>query len=99
MAQFEVSTSKLTQEAQHLRDLKRKFKIQIDNAKKIAVTYLNMWDGEAKQAFVNSVNQNTTLLTNFTNNTQKFADALRTGATNYESGEKKAIEIAMNKGQ
>ena len=99
MAQFEVSTSKLTQEAQHLRQLKQKLKTEIDNAKKIAVSYLNMWDGEAKAAFVNSANKNLNLLEAFVNNMDKFAQALQDGATSYEDGEREAKRIAMNKGQ
>ena len=99
MALITVSTNKLEEGAQTIESKRKALEQEITALKSSAARYLSYWEGESKNAFVKSVNDNANLLTTFTNNTQKFADALRTGATNYESGEKKAIEIAMNKGQ
>jgi WXG100 family type VII secretion target len=97
MALIKVTSSKLSEKAAEIERIKRELEQEITAMKSNANRFLNMWDGEAKQAFVNSVNQNTTLLQNFTNNTQKFADALKTGASSYEGGENKAKQIASSK--
>lgn len=97
MAIIRVTTSKLTEQAGQIEQIKRELEQEITVMKSAANRYFHSWDGEAKQAFVNSVNQNTTLLVNFTNNTQKFADALKSGAGSYESGEGRAIQIASEK--
>ena len=99
MAQFEVSTAKLTEEANQLRNLKKQLEQECANMKSIAASYLNMWEGEAKQAFVNSANKNINLLNAFTNNMEKFAQALEQGASTYDAGEKEAVRIANVKGQ
>lgn len=99
MAQFEVSTAKLTEEANRLRTLKQQLEQEQGNMKSIATSYLNMWEGEAKQAFVNSANNNINLLSAFTNNMEKFSQALQQGASSYETGEKEAVRIASQKGQ
>ena len=99
MAQFEVATSALEQEAAGLRNLKSQLEQEIMGMRSISNQFLNMWEGEAKQAFVNSVNQNTNLLNAFTNNMEKFAQALAEGASTYETGEKEAMRIANVKGQ
>lgn len=99
MAQFEVSTAKLTEEANRLRTLKQQLEQEQGNMKSIATSYLNMWEGEAKQAFVNSANKNINLLNAFTNNMEKFSQTLQQGASTYETGEKEAVRIASQKGQ
>ena len=99
MAQFEVSTAKLTEEANRLRTLKQQLEQEQGNMKSIATSYLNMWEGEAKQAFVNSANKNINLLSAFTNNMEKFSQTLQQGASTYETGEKEAVRIASQKGQ
>ena len=99
MAQFQGSTSKLTDEAAQLLNLKRQLEQEITAMESVAARYLNMWEGEAKQAFVDSVRKNMTLLKNFTNNMEKFANVLKEGASTYETGEQNAKRIASSKGQ
>lgn len=99
MAQFEVSTAKLTEEANRLRTFKQQLEQEMGNMKSIAISYLNMWEGESKQAFVNSANKNINLLSAFTNNMEKFSQTLQEGASTYETGEKEAVRIASQKGQ
>ena len=65
----------------------------------ISARYLNMWEGESKQAFIDSVGKNTNLLNAFTNNMQKFIEVLTQGASTYEAAEKEAKRIASQKGQ
>ena len=99
MAQFQVSTAKLTEEAAHLSTLNSALEQKFQELTSISNQYLNMWEGEAKQAFVNSVVQNRNLLSAFTNNMNKFVDALNQGASAYEKGEQESTRIAANKGQ
>lgn len=99
MALITVSTNKLSEGENQIRNIKKQLDNEITALKSSAARYLSYWEGEAKNAFVKSVNDNANLLSTFSNNTEKFADALRTGGTNYESGEKEAIRIASNKGQ
>ena len=99
MAQFEVATSALEQEAAGLRNLKSQLEQEIMGMRSISNQFLNMWEGEAKQAFVNSVNQNMNLLNAFTNNMEKFANALTQGASTYVKGENDVKRIVSSKGQ
>lgn len=99
MAQFEVSTSKLNDEAAQLRNLKSELEQKIQQMTSISARYLNMWEGESKQAFNESVLKNMNLLRAFTNNMQKFIEVLTQGATTYETAEKEAKRIASQKGQ
>ncbi|MBQ9349130.1 MAG: WXG100 family type VII secretion target [Oscillibacter sp.] len=99
MAQFQVSTGKLSEEAAHLRRLKAALEQEIAKMRSGATSYLNMWEGEAKQAFVASVQKNMNLLTAFTNNMDKFADALTQSQQIYEQSENRNKQIAINKGQ
>lgn len=99
MAHFGVTTGKLEEESAQLLTLKRQLEQECATMKSIATSYLSMWDGEAKQAFVNSANQNINLISAFTNNVQKFSDALKQSAASYETGENQAKRIASQKGQ
>jgi WXG100 family type VII secretion target len=99
MAQFEVSTSKLNDEAAQLDNLKNQLEQKIQQMASISARYLNMWEGESKQAFNDSVIKNMNLLRAFTNNMQKFSAALRQGASTYETAENNAKRIASQKGQ
>ena len=99
MAQFQVSTGKLSEEAAHLRRLKAALEQEIAKMRSGATSYLNMWEGEAKQAFVASVQKNMNLLTAFTNNMEKFANALTSNQATYEQAENRNKNIANTKGQ
>ncbi len=99
MAQFEVSTGKLTEEAAQLMNLKRQFESEVTAMRSMSARYLNMWEGESKQAFANSVNTNMNLLNMFSNNLDKFSETLTKTATIYDNAEKNAVRIASNKGQ
>lgn len=99
MAQFQVSTGKLSEEAAHLRRLKADLEQEIAKMRSGATSYLNMWEGEAKQAFVASVQKNMNLLQAFTNNMEKFANALTSNQATYEQAENRNKNIANSKGQ
>ncbi|MBQ9349090.1 MAG: WXG100 family type VII secretion target [Oscillibacter sp.] len=99
MAQFQVSTGKLSEEAAHLRRLKADLEQEIAKMRSGATSYLNMWEGEAKQAFVASVQKNMNLLQAFTNNMEKFANALTSNQATYEQAENRNKNIASSKGQ
>ena len=99
MAQFQVSTGKLSEEAAHLRRLKADLEQEIAKMRSGATSYLNMWEGEAKQAFVASVQKNMNLLQAFTNNMEKFANALTSNQATYEQAENRNKNIANTKGQ
>ena len=99
MAQFEVSTSRLSDEAAQLDILKSQLEQKIMQMTSISARYLNMWEGESKQVFNDSVIKNMNLLRAFTNNMQKFSQALRQGGSTYEGAEQEAKRIAGQKGQ
>jgi len=99
MAQFEVNTGSLNEEAAALNRLKAQLQQEIMGMRSISARYLNMWEGESKQQFVASVNQNMNLLNAFLNLIGKFASTLNQGASSYESGENKAKGIVSRKGQ
>jgi len=99
MAQFEVSTGKLADEAAALNNLKNQLEQKITQMTSISARYLNMWEGESKQAFNASVVKNMNLLRAFTNNMQKFSQALTQGGSTYEKAEREATSIASRKGQ
>ena len=99
MALIKVNTGKLEEGAQKIEQLKKELETEIAALKSNAVRLFSYWEGESKQAFVNSVNQNANLLTTFANNTQNFADALRTASSTHAEKEGKAIQIFTNKGQ
>lgn len=99
MAQFQVSTVKLSEEAAHLKKLKAALETEISKMRSGAKSWLDMWEGEAKQTFVASVEKNMNLLRAFTNNMEKFADALTQSGSIYETAENKNKGIAGRKGQ
>lgn len=97
MAQIKVSSAKLTEEATHIERLIREMETEIGTLTRYASSFLNSWEGDAKQAFVSSVQKNATLLKNFTNNAKQFSNVLKTGAQDYETGENRAKQIASTK--
>lgn len=92
-----VQTGALTDEAAQLESLKNELQNEITAMRSISASFLNMWEGESKQAFVNSVNQNMNLLNAFLNNIQKYSAALKEISTMYESAEKAAVQRATEK--
>ena len=99
MAEFQVASASLTDAAQVISDSKRQLEEKVTEMRSISSRLLNMWEGEAKNAFVNSVNNNMNLLNGFNNNLQHFVKALTEGAATYEKGEKEVTRIVSNKGQ
>ena len=99
MAEYQVATQSLTEGAQTITNAKRDLEQRVTEMRSISSRLLNMWEGEAKNAFVNSVNNNMNLLNGFNNNLQHFIKALTEGAATYEKGEKEVTRIVSNKGQ
>ncbi len=99
MAMTRVSTQKLKDEASALRNVKSQLQNEITAMRSYSSRYLSLWEGEAKQGFVTSVNQNMNLLNMFVNNMDKFINALNNIATDYEKAENEAKSIVGRKGQ
>jgi len=99
MAQFEVSTSKLAEEAAALKTLKGQLEQEIMAMRSISARFLSGWAGESHEAFKTSVDQNMALLSQFSNTIQKFAEVLTQGGSTYEAAENEAKRIASQKGQ
>lgn len=99
MAEFQVATASLTESAATINSAKSDLANKITEMRSMSSRLLNMWEGEAKNAFVTSVNQNMNLLTNFANNLEKFRDALTQGASTYEQSEQRVTQIVSQKGQ
>ena len=96
---FEVKTGSLTEAAGTINKAKTDLEGKITEMRSMSSRLLNMWEGESKNAFVKSVNDNMNLLSNFAKNLENFKKALDNGATRYADGEKEATRIMSNKGQ
>jgi len=99
MALTRVSTQKLKDEATALTNVKNQLQNEITAMRSYSSRYLSLWEGEAKQGFTTSVNQNMNLLNMFVNNMDKFINALNNIATGYEKAENAAKNIVGRKGQ
>lgn len=99
MSMTKVTTQKLKDEANGLKNVKSQLQNEITAMRSISGRYLSLWEGEAKQAFVGAVDKNMNLLNLFVNNMEKFINALNNIAADYEKSESKAKSIAGNKGQ
>ena len=99
MAMTRVSTQKLKDEANALKNVKNQLQNEITAMRSYSARYLSMWDGEAKKAFTDSVTKNMNLLNLFVNNMDKFINALNNISADYEQAENKAKSIAASKGQ
>jgi WXG100 family type VII secretion target len=97
MAIIHVTTSKLAAEAQNIERYKKELDKQIQEFESAANRYLSYWEGPAKDAFVKAVQKHANLLHTFSNNTLKFANALKQSGSTYENAETKAIRIAGDK--
>jgi WXG100 family type VII secretion target len=97
MAVIQVTTSKLSAEAQNIQNYKKELDKQIQEFESAASRYLSYWEGPAKDAFVKAVQKHANLLRTFSNNTLSFAKALQQSGTEYENAETKAIRIAGDK--
>lgn len=94
MALIQVTASQLRTKAGELRDLNSQFKTQVNNLEGEEQVLAGMWEGEAKNVFHTTFNNNKGQMDNFYNLIEQYCMTLENIATQYENAESHNVEIA-----
>ena len=97
MAEFTVNGTELESRAAELKTLNASFLNMVKDLEAQESALLNMWEGEAKDAFHKAFMSDKTQMTNFYNAIEKYVAVLQSAAAHYNSAEVKNIEIATTR--
>lgn len=94
MAYIQVTSNELRTKADELRGLNQRFSSEIENMTSHQNNLNTMWEGEAKEAFNQALNQDKGKLENFKNAIEAYIQALTVIAQRYDEAENKNLSIA-----
>lgn len=94
MAEIRVTPSELRNKADELERLNNQFKQEVTSMVGYEQELSGMWEGEAQKAFRKAFNDDKQKMDLFSQNIEKYVQALRADAQKYEETEQKNIGIA-----
>lgn len=94
MAQIRVTAAQLKNAATELRAKNVRFKSEVENMEATENSLNGMWEGEAKNAFHTAFTTDKGKMDVFSQEIEKYAQALETIAQKYEEAENQSINIA-----
>ncbi|MCI6652985.1 MAG: WXG100 family type VII secretion target [Ruminococcus sp.] len=97
MAEFKVTTSDLRAKATKLEELNGRFKSAVTALVNSEIKLNAMWDGEANDEFHTAFETDKAKMEKIYNLTQKYIDALKQIAQNYDTVERKNICTAKKR--
>ena len=97
MAAFQVTSSELKAKAGELRELNGQFKTQVGNLETQESSLVNMWEGEARNAFDKAFKNDKTQMDSFYNLIEQYCGALENIAAKYDQAESQNVSTATNR--
>ena len=97
MAEFTVTASELNTKAAELERLNNQLNQKIEALQTEEGSLKTMWEGDAKEAFSNSFNQDKAKMMLFHTEIGKYIQALRVIAAKYEVAERTNVATASSK--
>lgn len=95
MAAFQVTSSELKAKAGELRNLNSQFKTQVGNLESQESTLVNMWEGDARNAFDTAFKNDKGQMDNFYNLIEQYCVALENIAAKYDMAEAQNVSTAQ----
>ena len=97
MAAFQVTSSELKTKAEELRGLNGQFKSQVGNLETQEGSLVNMWEGEARDAFDTAFKHDKEQMDKFYELIEQYCAALENIAAKYEQAESQNVSTATTR--
>ena len=97
MAEIKVTPTELRNKADTLQTHNTNFRSEVDKMNGYVSQLNGMWEGEAKEAFNKAFNDDKGKMDQFAQNMEKYVQALRESASQYENAEKTATSLASQR--
>ena len=97
MATIRVSANELRARAEQLNEMNNSLKAKVEEFDSSAQSLAAQWEGEARDAFLNAVNQDKAQMENFIAVITSFYQVLLQMVQNYEQAESKNLDIAITR--
>lgn len=99
MAEFQVRSQQVRQKANDLENANSQFRQKISGMEEQEMVLNNSWEGEANTNFHNAFTQNVAKWREFAGEIDKYVQALRQIADQYDKAEAQNAEIAKKRGR
>ena len=97
MAEIKVTSGELRNRASELRQLNTQFRKAVEEMTSNEQQLINLWDGEAKEAFHQAYNNDKSQMDVFYETIEQYCQALEENAAKYENAEQKNLDTASNR--
>lgn len=97
MAAFQVTSSELKAKAGELRELNGQFKSQVGNLETQEASLVNMWEGEARNAFDTAFKADKAQMDKFYDLIESYCVALDNIAEKYDLAESQNVSTATTR--
>ena len=97
MAEIKVTSGELKNKAGELRNLNTQFQREVEEMTSEEQRLVNMWDGEAKEAFHTAYNNDKAQMDTFYQTIEKYCVALENSAEIYERAESQTMNTASTR--
>lgn len=97
MAEIKVTPQELRTKADSLQSHNTNFRSEVDKMMGYVSQLNGMWEGEAKEAFNKAFDEDKGKMEQFAQNIDKYVQALRDSAEQYETAEQTATSLASQR--
>ncbi len=94
MAEFQVTSSQLKNQANEIRNLGTQFQASLENLSSAEQSLSSMWEGDAKETFRNAFQMSHAKMETYKGVINQYAAALDTIAQQYEQAESVNVSTA-----